>query len=504
MKHSQNKSFLYPLSAPSGHSSHYGTVWLVGAGCHDARWLSLEAADLLKRCEAVVYDDLVDPGIVALAVQAKKYYRGKRGHKQSADQQEIHALLQDLASHYACVVRLKGGDPMIFGRGMEEIEQLAAHHIPVRVVPGISSFYGIAAKEGFGLTKRGEAAGFMVLSAHRAGAPRSKKEWQEIAGFSGTIVFLMGMREIEDIARCLIQAGLDPKTPAAVLSSPAMTMTESLRAPLESLAEAAMKAGLKSPGIILIGGTVQSFHPQKRISIALYGSQPWASRMESLLPASMQSVRAAWIAYDDFDVDLHALQEAKAGWLVFTSPHGASRFLKLLQDQHLDLRLLGNWRIACIGTGTADVFYQVGLFADLIADPPCSESLLDALSRQKKPEETLFLFQSAQALPVLQNGLKSLSGVYSLYDFSFVEGWSGSSDYACFPSSSAARFWLDHFQRHPAKCLVAGSRRIAAVLEKSPQLAAMPCAPRILIAPSPSAEDFLACIEQDQAQPTGR
>lgn len=474
-----------------------GIIFLVGAGCHDVSWLSLQAKELIETCDALVYDDLIDPSIPLLAKKAKKYYRGKRGHKKSADQKEINALLKDLAKTHRCIVRLKGGDPMIFGRGMEEIEALQKAGLEVQLVPGISSFYGLPAKELFGLTKRGEAAGFMVLTAHKAREQRTLDEWRQIAGFEGTRIFLMGMAEIADIAHCLIEAGLDEKTPAAILCSTAMTFTKSVKAPLNRLAEEAKKADLKSPGIILIGGSVQSFAPLQSLKAGFFTSRSCFEKVRRLLPPSIQSALFTDFQYQDKHPDLKTLLEADAkGWLVFSSPYGVTRFFKRLREQKADGRLLAGWKFACIGPGTANELESHGYYADLVPDIFDSEHLLEALRKTARPDEPLLLLQSTKARNTLSKGLKDFYNVsyIPLYDFSVHLLQNPDCDVLVLASLEAARF----FKENPVhtKAVLCLSERIASEIRPLCKAKSVP----VLLCSSAGAEAIAAGLKKIQKQ----
>lgn len=487
MTDKQNPSF--PKSQP--------IVDLVGAGCHDASWLTQAAKAAIAKADVVIYDDLVDESIVALAdAKAKTVYRGKRGHFKSADQQEINDLLVHEALAGNKVVRLKGGDPMIFGRGMEEIAFLKAHGLSVRVLPGISSFYGIPSKEAFGLTKRMQAGGFMVLTAHNAKQPRTQTEWKQIAGFKGTLVFLMGMSDLEMIQQNLIENGMDPLTPCAIFTSPVFTMTKSIKTSLCDLAKSAKENRLKSPGIIAIGGSVASYEPLCPIRIALAGSEDFNTKLQALMSPNMQTAVLLDNRYTHCDVDLPQILNTHPDWFVFTSIHGANQFFSLLKNYSIDLRTLSQIKFACIGTGTAQVFKDHFITPDLVARHADSQSLADDLLKMLKPDESVILFQSAKALPVLKQELDA-AGIanrfISLYDFECVPSRSMAADldydYLVLPSRTAAKAWLAQEKKPKIKAIVALSSPIAKLLENQPE--------RILISETPSPQAVLKIIEDD-------
>lgn len=472
-------------------------VDLVGAGCHDASWLSQAAKAAIAKADVVIYDDLVDESIPALAdARAKKIYRGKRGHLKSADQQEINDLLVREALAGNKVVRLKGGDPMIFGRGMEEIAFLKAHGLSVRVLPGISSFYGIPSKEAFGLTKRMQADGFMVLTAHNAKRPRTQTEWKQIAKFKGTLVFLMGMSDLEVIQQNLIENGMNPLTPCAIFTSPVFTMTKSIKTSLCDLAKSAKENRLKSPGIIAIGGAVASYEPLCPIRIALAGSEDFNTKLKALIPPDMQTAALLDNRYADYDIDLPDILAAHPDWFVFTSVHGANQFFKLLQTYKIDLRKLSQIKFACIGAGTAQVFKDHFITPDLVAHQANSQSLAEDLLKALKPDESVVLFQSAKALPILEEKLCA-SGIATdfipLYDFECSPSRSMAADldydYLVLPSRTAAKAWLGQKQKPKVKTIVTLSLPIAQLLENQPS--------RILVSKTPNAQAVMEIIQED-------
>ncbi len=479
----------------------WGQVTLVGAGCHDASWLTQAGYEALKQADAVVYDDLIDPSLLDIPSHAILFYRGKRGHLPSAKQTEIQDLLLSLSQKYRYVVRLKGGDPMVFGRALEEIAFLEKHHVPVQIIPGISSFLGVLAKEQFGLTKRNQSNGFMVLTATSASQERSLEEWKHLAAFSGTLVFLMGMSKISSIQAHLIEAGMDPKTPAAIFTSPTMTLTQSLKAPLDQLEQEAQNHHLQSPGLIVIGGSVQSFTPLQSIRIGLTSSNSFNQKLKSLFPPSFQSVVVLENHYQDFELPLKDVLKIDSishqGWLVFTSAHGVERFLDLCCDQKIDLRSLTSWKLATIGPATAKVFQDRGLWPELIANSN-SISLSQALLDKSFPQEKIVLFQSQNALPTLFETLKEKRWVKQipLYAFSCASVHEKIKlDYVLLASLEAANSWP--IERHQENltyiCL---SKRIAHGLQERFKSHSL----RIQVAAQPTALALAQAIFEDQKQ----
>ena len=232
-----------------------GKVYLVGAGCGPADLITLRGLRLLERCGAVVYDDLLDPELLDAAPErARRVYVGKRRGRHSMAQEDINALLISLAREGETVVRLKGGDPFVFGRGGEEALALQAAGIEWEYVPGVTSAVAVPGGAGIPVTHRGISRSFHVVTAHTADSPAGAPEQLEaLARLPGTLVFLMGLSQLEEIARRLMAAGLSPETPAAVISG--KNAPRAVRGTLGDIAERARQAGLEAPAVIVVGGT---------------------------------------------------------------------------------------------------------------------------------------------------------------------------------------------------------------------------------------------------------
>ena len=231
-----------------------GRVYLVGAGCGPADWITLRGYQLLKTCGAVVYDDLIAPELLdAVPPQAQKLYMGKRLGRHSAPQEDISQTLISLAQAGHTVVRLKGGDPFVFGRGGEEIQALQGAGVPFEVVPGISSAIAIPGQAGIPVTHRGLSRSFHVITAHTKDG--ASDQLDRLAGAEGTLVILMGLSQLPAIVQRLMSAGRAPDTPAAVVSGGCAPHPAAVRAPLEQLPEAAERAGVLPPAVIVVGET---------------------------------------------------------------------------------------------------------------------------------------------------------------------------------------------------------------------------------------------------------
>lgn len=232
-----------------------GTVYLVGAGCGQADLITVRGLRLLQRCGAVVYDDLIALELLDEApANADRIYMGKREGHHSASQKAICAKLVELAREGKDVVRLKGGDPFVFGRGGEEALALQAAGVPFKVVPGVTSPIAIPALAGIPVTHRGVSQSFHVITAHTADTPDGLPEYfDRLAALPGTLVFLMGLSRLKVIARRLMEAGKAPETPAAVVSGGNAPHPAVIRGTLEDIAAKVRAAGVQPPAVIVVG-----------------------------------------------------------------------------------------------------------------------------------------------------------------------------------------------------------------------------------------------------------
>jgi uroporphyrin-III C-methyltransferase len=231
-----------------------GKVYLVGAGPGDPKLLTLRAAELLSKADIVIYDRLIGKSILRLASKsARKIYVGKRSGKHEVPQGSINSLLVDAAGEGKIIVRLKGGDPFLFGRGGEEAEVLAENEISFELVPGVTSAVAAPEYAGIPLTHRDYASAVAIVTGHRAGDSGKPVNWAKVASAVDTIVILMGMESLEGIVKKLIQGGLDLNRPAAVVEQGTTKMQRSFIGTLGTIAGEAKKNNVKPPSIIVIG-----------------------------------------------------------------------------------------------------------------------------------------------------------------------------------------------------------------------------------------------------------
>lgn len=371
-------------------------VCLIGAGPGDPGLLTLRGRELLAQADVLIYDALANPDLLSFAKPgAELVYVGKVAGRHALPQDEINELLARKAREGGgrLVARLKGGDPYVFGRGGEEAEYLAARNIPFEEVPGVSSAIAAPAYAGIPLTHRGFTSSLTILTGHeRPDKAESAHNWRALAQSGSTLVFLMGMKNLPFIAASLIENGLDPATPAAVIHRGTTPMQRCLSAPLAELPEAARTAGLTNPAVIVIGKVVSL-----RDKLDWFSQKPLLGRrivisrareQASALAARLSALGAAVIqcpAIEIRPVPDYAVLDAAIGciesydWLIFTSANGVKYFWERLLACGRDARSLHNAKIAAIGPGTARSLQEKGIRPDLVPPLYVAESAAESI-----------------------------------------------------------------------------------------------------------------------------
>jgi len=395
------------------------TVYLVGAGPGDPGLLTRRAVRLLAAAEVVIYDRLVHPEVLALASdRAELIDVGKQpgvGPAGIDRQDEINRLLVEHGRRSACVVRLKGGDPFVFGRGGEEVEVLAAAAIPFAVVPGVTSAFGAAALAGIPVTHRGLASSVTVVTGRvgDATAPGGV-DWTALAQVGGTLVVLMGMATRAEIARALVAGGKDPQTPVAVVEQGSLPGQRTVRTTLAHLSE----VDLGSPAIIVIGpvaalGTQPSPStpgPLAGRSVVVTRAGPKAKGLtESLERAGARVIEMPLTTQTGPSDGGRALADAAArlvdyDWVVLTSATGVHRLMGELRDA----RALGPALVAAVGPATADALRMSGVEPDLIPAEHWAKGLIEEFPERGEGSGGRILFPCAdQAPPTIPDGLSA-------------------------------------------------------------------------------------------------
>ena len=387
-----------------------GRVYLVGAGCGSADLITLRGKTHLERCDAVVYDDLIDPALLNFVPDhAQRIYMGKRSGKHSAPQTEISAKLVELAKQGKVVVRLKGGDPFVFGRGGEELLVLQQAGIPFDVVPGISSSIAIPSGAGIPVTHRGLSRSFHVITGHTADTEDSlPADLPHLAKCGGTLIFLMGLSHLSTIASRLVECGRSSDTPVAVISGGNSPNPAAVRGTLADIAE---KAAHVLPPAVIVVGDVAALDlsstipvPLSGVRVALTGTHSVTDRLSAQLReagATVSIVQQSTVHPLPPAPELQELCSSASKWVVLTSPNGVEVFFDHLSHSSIDLRSLHTCRFAVIGPSTGQALSCRGISPDLCPAEHNSKALAEALVATADKTEEIFLLRSVKGAPVL-------------------------------------------------------------------------------------------------------
>ncbi|HEV2770847.1 MAG TPA: uroporphyrinogen-III C-methyltransferase [Solirubrobacteraceae bacterium] len=432
------------MSAPA-------TVFLVGAGPGDPGLLTVRARELLATADVILHDKLIPDGILD-DVRGEVVDVGKIGGGAQVPQAETHRLLVEHARAGRTVVRLKGGDPFVFGRGGEEAQVCAEQGIPFQVVPGITAGVAAAAYAGIPVTQREMASAVAFVTGHEdARKAETQLDWPALAAFPGTLVFYMGVRSLPRITERLIAGGRAPGEPVAVVQRGTFPDQRVVRATLGDVVERA--AGVGAPAIIVVG-PVAALHdelawvargPLAGTSVVVTRARAQASGLARRLRGLGAAViEAPAIRIEPLAAELPDLSGYDL--LVLTSPNGAARLLELVRDA----RALAGPRLAAIGPGTARALRERGIEADLVPDRAVGEGLVDALV--DVPVRRALIARARDARDVVVDALRERGAqvdVVSLYRTvpeplaDDARAAAMAADWATFTSASSVRSFLD-------------------------------------------------------------
>lgn len=448
-----------------------GKVWLVGAGPGDIGLFTLKGKAVLKQAEVVIYDALVGLELLGLIPNgAETIYVGKRAHNHAMSQEAINQLLLIKAQEGKKVVRLKGGDPFVFGRGGEELELLAQHHIPYEVVPGITSSVAVPAYAGIPVTHRAYSSSFHVLTAHGKAGSCLKIDFEQLVRLNTTLIFLMGGSALEVICKGLIEAGMQLDMPAAIVQQGTLAHQKKVVATVSTLWEAAKKAQIGTPAIIVVGKVCElskafewvSKRPLVGKQIVLTRPKQLISQMAARLRElgasviEMPTIYTTRLMSHEFETSLNHLANCQLAWLVFTSGQGVMHFFDNLKELKWDMRKLlskAQLKIAVIGSGTRKALEAYGLFADVMPEIYCAKALGELLAKEVRQDEEVFIFRAEKGSQALNEALDDVKICYhdvpiykTLYHISkvlqaqVIEAFEkGEIDYVTFTSASTVQ-----------------------------------------------------------------
>ena len=436
-----------------------GRVAFVGAGSGDPGLLTVRARELIAAADVILHDRLIGPEILAGAREdAELRYVGKEGGGPFVPQEETEALMIERARAGELVVRLKGGDPFVFGRGGEEALAVRAAGIDFEVAPGVTAGVAAAAYAGIPVTHRGLASAVAFVTAHEdPGKERSALDWDALAVFPGTLVFYMGVRTLAALSARLIEAGRRSEEPAAVISNGTLPTQRIVTGTLATIAADAQAAGAQAPAITLVGEVAALAHqlawivpgPLAGLTVAVTRARAQTSALAGALRALGASVlETPSIRIVALDAVLPALRDFDL--ICLTSPNGVARLFALMEARGEDARALAGARVAAIGPGTARALREHGVIADVVPEVFVAEGLVAAL--EDVPVRRALIARAAGARDTLPDALRARGAdveVLSLYETvaqplepALAAPLQG-ADYLTFTSSSTVRFFLE-------------------------------------------------------------
>jgi uroporphyrinogen III methyltransferase/synthase len=362
-------------------AARFGTVYLVGAGPGDPGLLTVRAAQLIASCDCVVHDYLVNPAILErLPAAIERRDVGKRGGASSTTQAEINALLVELAQCHRRVLRLKGGDPFLFGRGGEEAAALSEAGVPFVIVPGVTSGVGVPAYAGIPVTHRAASSVVAFATGHQAKDSSGDLDWRSLAAIE-TVVLYMGMHRLAENCAALIAHGRAATTPAAAIQWGTYPRQRVVTGTLATLPRLALEAGLSAPAITVIGEVVRyrekirwfDNRPLSGRRVLVTRARETASELSELLGAAGAEVVEAPLArhlaperWDELDAALARLEDYD--WIAFTSANAVRFLWQRLRELGFDARRFAGVKLAAVGQATARSLESCGLHADLIPE----------------------------------------------------------------------------------------------------------------------------------------
>ncbi len=461
-----------------------GIVYLVGAGPGDEDLITRRGLQVLREADVVVYDSLASSSLLnEVRDDAELIFAGKRSSHHFKKQYETNQLLIDLAKEGKNVVRLKGGDPYIFGRGGEEGQELRAAGVDFVVVPGVSSSYSVPAYCGIPVTHRDYASSFHVITGHEGNHKNGATvlDYGTLAKEEGTLIFLMGLKNLPNIVKSLMENGKDPNTPAGVLQEGTTARQKMAVGTLSTIVETVEREGIQTPAITVVGDVVRlaeelQWYGGKPLSgkrVLVTGSRSMVDRLSPLLKEEgAEAISFSLIRTETMDTPefRQAMADiARYTWIVLTSANGVECFFDKLKAMRKDIRDFKDVHFAVIGDGTKKALESHGIYSDLIPTAYSSKAMAAAMVPHMKPTDQVLLLRAEEANEVLPEALAKAGVAHtcvSLYHTAVdarkadeLSRLIKTVDYITFASSSAVRAFVsmaDSLENVPAKYISIG------------------------------------------------
>lgn len=401
-----------------------GFVSLVGAGPGDPRLITVGAVARLAEADAIIYDRLANPELLRHApAAAERIYVGKTPQRHTLTQDEINALLVEKAREGKRVVRLKGGDPFVFGRGGEEAEVLRDAGVPFEVLPGVTSAIAAPAYAGIPVTHRGIASSFAVITGHEDPAkPETAIDWAGVARGADTLIFLMGVGSLPEIAARLVEHGRAADTPVAVVEWGTLPRQRVASGTLATIVGEVRASGIGAPAVTVVGEVARLRHRLRWFDARpLSGKRVLVTRTReqaSELTRALADLGADVVELPSLEIvetahhsavaaALDTLRTSGYGWVAFTSANAARIFLRHLRAAGLDARAFGRARIAALGPGTAAALERAGLRADAVAGEYSGEGLAETFGQRIMRGQRVLLPRAEGAREMLVERLEA-------------------------------------------------------------------------------------------------
>lgn len=495
-----------------------GKVYLVGAGPGDPDLLTLKGLKLIQSCDVLIYDRLVSDRLLDYVKEGcELVYVGKTVGSHRFHQEEINQIIIEKALKYPFVVRLKGGDPFVFGRGGEEILALKDQGIPYEVVPGVTSAIAAAAYAGIPVTHRGSSQSFTVVTGHTAEEDcELSEDLKALARSKGTLIILMGIGHMDKIRDALLEGGKAPETPAAVVSNGTTPYQKEVRGTLKDICEKVKEEGITAPAIIIIGDvaelTMKSTisYPLSGVKIGITGTQKIREKLINQfeeLGAQVTSVSSLEVVEVEdqsaFDKTLLSLQVYQ--WIVFTSTNAVEIFFRSLERCTIDHRKLSHLRFAVIGDGTREALLQYGYQADLMPHRYTTSELAYELCKQVNTGEKLLIPRARQGseelIEILSNHQIQFEE-YKIYDVrsrgihqDLLDGKLMHFNYLTFASSSGVHGFFQELPIEPRS--ISKQTKVVCIGEATEKALKEYGFTDILIAEEASVIGIVECIRKD-------
>lgn len=403
-----------------------GKVYLVGAGPGDPGLITVKGLECIKEANVLIYDFLASSVLLKYASEnAEIIYVGKKGSDHIFSQDSINALIVEKAKNGLTVTRLKGGDPFIFGRGGEEAEVLINANIPFEIVPGVTSAIAVPAYAGIPLTHRKFTSTLAFVTGHEDPTKKeSSIDWKSLAKGIGTLVFLMGVKNLHHIREGLISHGMHPDTPAALVRWGTTAKQVTVAGTIDTIVELKDAANLKPPAILVVGHVVKlrekmkwfETRPLMGRSIVVTRSREQASdlvkRLSDLGAECLECPTITVVPPDDLKpLDMAIENLSSYDWLMFTSVNGVNFFFNRLFEKNNDVRALNNIHTAVIGPATAKSLFDFGLKSDIVPESYRAESVVKAFAREDISGKRILLPRAKEARQVLPLELTKMGAV---------------------------------------------------------------------------------------------